>query len=121
MGPDKYLSNVDAPPNFWEDHDAHKLVFQPHGIPLVVLWGFLDAVRKGEGVDPARAALVDALFDKHGVDVGRAGCVGWQGHWLAAHHHWCVVWGGMATLHLHRARVRTAGGWHSELRREKGR
>lgn len=46
-----YLANVDTATYFWENHKLDKLVFQPHGIPLLVCGMLLNAVGEWQWVD----------------------------------------------------------------------
>ena len=70
------IGPLDAPAQLRQHHHLNVLVFQEDGSVGLVLLFIQDLVHHGQGVDLAAGALVDALFQEHGVTVRLADAVG---------------------------------------------
>ena len=63
-----------------QDHHAQIVVFQPNRAVGLIHLFVVDLVNYGKGIHLAAAALIHALFQKHGIGVGLAHAVGGNDH-----------------------------------------
>ncbi len=76
------IGALHTPTQLRQDHHAQIVVFQPYrAVGLIDLF-IVNLINDGKGVNLAAAALIDALFQKHGIGVGLAHAVGGDNHAL---------------------------------------
>lgn len=76
------IGALHAPAQLRQDHHAQIVVFQPYRAVGLVHLFIVDLINDGKGIHLAAAALIDALFQKHGIGVGLAHAVGGDNHAL---------------------------------------
>ena len=61
------LGDVDAPAEFWQEHEAHVLVLERHGVVFLHRRRVVHLVDERHGIHLPARALIDPLLEEHRV------------------------------------------------------